>query len=292
MTRERHLVLAAILGSLVCPSATEAQTILPSSATRTSSKTAIVELANSVSIEGVVVDERGTPLPRVRVRALGPGSTVNSTDSNGFFRLTSLPPGRYVVRAYAAGYTAAMSSRINIERGVTPSLRLTLLRESEPAAEQPTEATGRAGCWSGIERQRATSWTILLSRRRQTRSMSAILPATRQDDAGETAWRMRHLKRTPLKDVDGAWREVTTDTFTPGSATALQRAVATSAHLASSLFDLSLTGQVNLLTSGTFDSPLELFLLRSVYAQRRLRLAGRGRRGCRNVGRARRDDTG
>ena len=159
MTRERHLVLAAILGSLVCPSATEAQTLLPSSATRTSSKTAIAELANSVSIEGVVVDERGTPLPRVRVRALGPGSTVNSTDSNGFFRLTSLPPGRYVVRAYAAGYTAAMSgSDQHRARGDAVAASHVVARVGA-GCRAARQATGRAGCWSGIERQqRSTSW--------------------------------------------------------------------------------------------------------------------------------------
>ncbi|MGH9147921.1 MAG: carboxypeptidase-like regulatory domain-containing protein, partial [Vicinamibacterales bacterium] len=255
MTPERHLVLAAILGSLMWPSATEAQMVLPSSATGTSSNAEITALAHSVSIEGVVVDERGTPLPHVRVRALGPGSTVNSTDSNGFFRLTSLPPGRYVVRAYAAGYTAAMSGRINIERGVSPSLRLTLLRESEPAAEQPARRPVELAAGVGLS---ADSAQPAGDSGQPSETDPIDVSDSSNDQAGdsvETAWRMRHLKRTPLKDVDGAWREVpATETFTPQSVTALERAMTTSAHLAASLFDLSLTGQVNLLTSGTFDS--------------------------------------
>ncbi len=242
------------------PSATGAQTVLPSSATRTSSKAEITALANNVSIEGVVVDESGTPLPRVRVRALGPGSTVNSTDSNGFFRLTSLPPGRYVVRAYAAGYTAAMTGRINIERGMTSSLRLTLLRESEPAAERPARRPVELAAGVGLSAD-SVQPTGDSGQPSETDPIEVSDPSNDQaGDSVETAWRMRHLKRTPLKDVDGGWREVpTNDRFTPESATALERAMATSAHLASSLFDLSLTGQVNLLTSGTFDSPLELF---------------------------------
>jgi hypothetical protein len=84
--------------------------------------------------------------------------------------------------------------------------------------------------------------------------------AAEEADSSETAWRMRHLKRTPLKDVEGGWQKLpAADSATPESATALQRAVETSANLAASLFDLALSGQVNLLTSGTFDSPLELF---------------------------------
>jgi hypothetical protein len=92
-----------------------------------------------------------------------------------------------------------------------------------------------------------------------TTDTAATDPSSPEEDAVETAWRMRHLKRTPLKDVDDVWQGVPGHSFSPESTTALERAVATSAHLAASLFDLSLTGQVNLLTSGTFDSPLELF---------------------------------
>lgn len=258
MPSQRHLVLAAILASLTWPCAIQAQTILPSSATRASSKANLTALPNVSSIEGVVVDEGGTPLPGVRVRALGPASTVNSTDANGFFRLSSLPAGRYVVRAYAAGYTAAMSGKIDIERGVTPSLRLTLVREVEPAADQtdkrPVELAAGVGLGAASAQPDAPE-------QGETGGAGVADRSDEQsDDSIETAWRMRHLKRTPLKDVDGGWQELpTSDKFTPESTTALQRAVVTSAHLASSLFDLSLTGQVNLLTSGTFDSPTELF---------------------------------
>ena len=259
MTPERHLVLAAILGSLMCPPATQAQTVLPSSATRASSKAELNSLPNVSSIEGVVVDEGGVPLPRVRVRALGPASTVNSTDSNGFFRLSSLPPGRYVVRAYAAGYTAAMSGRIDIERGVTPSLRLTLLREPAPAVDQVPKRPVELAAGVGLVADSAQP-ADAADQPVETNGADVSDQSNDQgSDSVETAWRMRHLKRTPLKDVDGGWPEFRgADPFIE-SATALQRAVATSAHLASSIFDLSLTGQVNLLTSGTFDSPLELF---------------------------------
>ncbi|HEY7449481.1 MAG TPA: TonB-dependent receptor [Vicinamibacterales bacterium] len=255
MTSHRHLVLAAILGSLLWPCATEAQSIWPSS---TSSKSEFASLPRVSSIEGVVVDEQGAPLPRVRVRALGPASIVNSTDTNGFFRLSSLPAGRYVVRAYAAGFAPAMSGRIDIVEGVTPSLRLTLLRESKPV-EQTETIKRPVELAAGVGLAAESSQPAEVSAPTETTEASAIDPASEEEDAVETAWRMRHLKRTPLKDVDNAWHGVSGESFTPESTTALQRAVATSAHLAASLFDLSLTGQVNLLTSGTFDSPLELF---------------------------------
>jgi hypothetical protein len=190
----------------------------------------------------------------VRVRALGPASIVNSTDANGFFRLSSLPAGRYVVRAYAAGFAPAMSGRIDIEDGVTPSLRLTLLRESKPV-EQTGTTRRPVELAAGVGLAAESSQPADAPAPTDTAETSATDPASEEEDAVETAWRMRHLKRTPLKDVDGAWQG---DSYAPDSPTALQRAVASSAHLAASLFDLSLTGQVNLLTSGTFDSPLEL----------------------------------
>jgi hypothetical protein len=253
-----HVFLAAILTSLVCLPDAQAQTVSPSSVRRASRnaelRPTLASVPTGFSIEGVVVDDGGAPLPRVRVRALGPATSVGSTDAQGFFRLTSLPPGRYFVRAYAAGYNAAMTGRIEVEQGVTPSLRLTLVREEPavlPSVKRPVELAAGVGLDAG---QPANDPGPPAASGSETGDAQA-------DDPGETAWRMRHLKRTPLKDIEtaGLHGSPANDTFTPESATALERAVATSAHLAASIFDLSLTGQVNLLTSGTFDSPLELF---------------------------------
>jgi outer membrane receptor for ferrienterochelin and colicin len=83
-------------------------------------------------------------------------------------------------------------------------------------------------------------------------------------DESELAWRLRHLKRGVLRDAqplaglpkDDDW--FITDSF-QFIGRAVGSAVGTSARAASALFnDLSLGGQVNLLTTGAFDSPMQL----------------------------------
>ena len=82
------------------------------------------------------------------------------------------------------------------------------------------------------------------------------------DNHSETAWRLRHLRRGILKDVtvpdvllagDGA--PAGANVFEPSAGQS-----GSSARLATNLFSgVPFTGQVNLLTTGSFDSPRELF---------------------------------
>ena len=87
-------------------------------------------------------------------------------------------------------------------------------------------------------------------------------PAETEHGHDEVAWRLRHLKRSVLKDASEAIarerrrRRRSSATRCPG----LGRAVGHSARLASSLFaDLPLNGQFNLLTTTSFDRPQDLF---------------------------------
>ena len=80
------------------------------------------------------------------------------------------------------------------------------------------------------------------------------------------AWKLRHLKRSVLKDTATmaayAPAEDNDEWFLRDSIDMLGRAVGNSAKAAGALFsDLSLAGQVNLLTTGAFDSPLQLLQL-------------------------------
>ena len=74
----------------------------------------------------------------------------------------------------------------------------------------------------------------------------------------ETAWRLRHIKRSILKDSAPIVTVVESDgDMTPPSL--FERAVVSAASLATTLFtDLPFTGEVNLLTTGAF-GPGELF---------------------------------
>ena len=87
-------------------------------------------------------------------------------------------------------------------------------------------------------------------------------PSDTSRDEGETAWRLRHLKRSFLKDATSYVATTTPpdrNWFLTESFYYLGRAVESSARAARSLFtSLPLQGQVNLLTTSAFDSPFQL----------------------------------
>ncbi|MGE3189430.1 MAG: hypothetical protein AB7N90_07085, partial [Vicinamibacterales bacterium] len=92
--------------------------------------------------------------------------------------------------------------------------------------------------------------------------VSAVAEGDR--DESETAWRLRHLKRSVLKDstnAAGLFGETDEDgNFFGDSFGRLGRAVGQSARLASAFFaDTPFQGEVNLLTTGAFDAPGQFF---------------------------------
>src|SRR5436305_1088781 len=55
------------------------------------------------SINGVVQDERGAPIPGATVSALGATTAFAVSDRSGRFEMRTLSPGPYVVRAHLTG---------------------------------------------------------------------------------------------------------------------------------------------------------------------------------------------
>ena len=201
----------------------------------------------SGSIEGIVHDEKGVPIAGAMVSALGATTAFATTDRGGRFELRTLSPGPYLIRAHSSGYLAPRGEIIEVRpssrvsstislRHVSPPTVLTAdfgaLPSGDTAPPPPTEA--------------ATNST--------------------DDDHGEMAWRLRHARRSVLKDAtvpDDLLADTTSDDpavniFAP--ANFLGRAVGSPAHLATNLFgSMPFTGQVNLLTTGSFDTPQQLF---------------------------------
>lgn len=269
MIRDWHIAVTTALALLIYPAAGHAQTVLPSQAgsARAAAEVRSFSLPasfSSGSIQGVVVDQSGAPLAHVRVRILGAAMAVNVTDAHGAFHAASLPPGQYVVRAYLAGYAVARSDRLTLQAGSAPSLRFTLVREGEPARANPAQSTPtqlEAG-FGMIAAPQATASTDSRNARDQTEDDSAEGGSAGGQNHSESVWRLRHLPRSPLKDQAanaGLPESLGSRSFVPDPMAMLQRAVGTSVRMASALLDLSLSGQVNLLTSGAFDRPEELF---------------------------------
>ena len=199
-----------------------------------------IAAADTGLIEGKVTDERRQAARwRGHLRARR-HHRLRRFRQAGQFALKQLPPGPYLVRVHLAGFLAARSTMVNVRPSARSASSFTLRREGDADAPRVTEASVAA--------------------------IGAAAPATekrraRRERAG---WRLRHLKRGVLRDVatpSPASRRTMTGSSPIRSSSSAARS-GTSARAAKSLFsDISLGGQVNLLTTGAFDNPLQLLQL-------------------------------
>ena len=192
-------------------------------------------------IEGKVTDELGAPLDGAVISALGGTTAFAVSDKAGQYSLKQLPPGPYLVRVHLAGFLAARSTMVNVRPSTRSASSFKLRKEGSENAPRITEASvgaiGAAPATAGVK--------------------------SGDRDETELAWRLRHLKRGVLRDAETlAGIPKDDDWFITDSFEFLGRAFGTSARAATALFsDLSLGGQVNLLTTGAFDNPLQLLQL-------------------------------
>jgi hypothetical protein len=189
-------------------------------------------------IEGKVTDERGQPLDGAVISALGGTTAFAVSDKTGTYRLKQLPPGPYLIRVHLSGFLAARGTMVNVRPSTRSSSSFTLRREGSSAV---TEAA--VGAAIGAPPDAAAK--------------------SGDRDESELAWRLRHLKRGVLRDTNTLLTMPQDDDwFITDSFEFLGRAVGTSARKATALFsDLSLGGQVNLLTTGAIDRPVQLLQL-------------------------------
>src|SRR5262245_30027200 len=196
------------------------------------------------SIQGVVRDDTGLPVAGATVSVIGASTAVAVTDRNGRFELQTLSPGPYLIRAHLLGYAAPRAqvvevrsstrtaSSISLRRAGTAPLLLAGLDVPEPVrVPEPAPTTGE---------------------------QQAPPTAATDDDHGEAAWRLRHVRRGVLKE------STIPDLFAldSGSDRDVLAALGSPVRIATSFFaDTPFSGQVNLLTTGSFDSPQELFSL-------------------------------
>ena len=198
--------------------------------------------ATAGHIEGSVMDEAGKPLDGVVISALGSTTAFAVSDKTGQFTLRQLPPGPYLLRAHLQGFHAPRSTMVNVRPAARSASTFTLRREGTASAPNIADA-GVATTAIGAPSDAGAN--------RDGR------------DESDFAWRLRHLKRGVLREAETrAGIPQADDWFITDSVQFLGRAVGTSAKAATALFsDLSLGGQVNLLTTGAFDNPLQLLQL-------------------------------
>jgi outer membrane receptor protein involved in Fe transport len=237
MTRlftRRPAVVMVFTAGIVCPAVVFAQ-FAPAFTPK--SQTVQIASISQAELRGTVVDEQGQPLGGVVVSALGGSTAFAVSDRDGRFTLRDLPAGPYLVRAHLQGYVPARAKIIQVTTAAR-DISIALTRVQGPS-DQPQILQAGLGGVGGQEPSSSDADS---------------------EDHGEIAWRLRHLKRSVLKDVDGAIASPGSDgSFMDDSLAALARAVGGPVRFASFIAELPLDGQINLFTRTSFDRPQQLF---------------------------------
>jgi hypothetical protein len=200
------------------------------------------------SIQGQVRDEQGLPIAGAMVSALGSMSRFAVTDRSGRFELLPLSPGSYLVRAHSMGFVASRGQLVDVRPSARASSSIALRRAAGANTTSfPVAAAGVGALPVSAQPADAPSSTS----------------TDGADDHSEIAWRLRHIRRSVLKDATVPAELLTDDTphsFTGlGASNVLARAVESPARIATNFFEgTPFSGQVNLLTSGPFDAPQQL----------------------------------
>jgi hypothetical protein len=241
MRRLSTIVAAAALVCLVV-------SIRPAAAQAPRTADSTVARAGPGSIRGLVLDTEGRPLVGAMVSALGSTVAFVLSGRDGRFLFEALPAGPYAVRVHLDGFAPSVRRMVEVRPGAGPAILSVALKALGSPAET---ADGRRLLAAGV---------IPLDGVRTVADAGAPPDPGSDYDHGETAWRLRHLKRGVLKGVEtdiltaeaGPTPEDTSGSF-------FGRAFESSARAAASLFsDFPLTGQVNLLTTSAFGAPFAL----------------------------------
>ena len=199
------------------------------------------------SIQGEVRGEDGVPLAGAVVSAVSRFPIFAVTDRQGRFELDSLAPGSYLVQAQLGGFVASRTKVVLVRKGTRAISNVSLRREE---VRRPLLAAGlgvRADAPNEVE---------------ETPTEDAAAPAPDHDHS-ELAWRVRHTRRGILRgtsEADDPLDEPDVDLVDDPMVGEFIEQGMSPARFATAFFaETPFSGQVNLLTSGSFDQPDQLF---------------------------------
>jgi hypothetical protein len=246
ITRVLSAVGVVAMATAVSPPSSLAQQTVPARAPEFRN----VSAALSGVIKGVVSDDLGGPLSGAMVSALGTTTAMTVTDATGHFSLDKLPAGDYTLRAHLPGFAASRREYVRV--GVTPAsiYRLQLHRLDGAVA-----TTGTASATEDVTARPILAAGFGLP------SVESADSTTADDDHPhtDTAWRLRHLPRSILKDASSiVVVETDDDSVAPNGSFFGHMSQSATTAVASFFADLPFTGEVNLLTTSAF-APGRLF---------------------------------
>lgn len=243
MTRSGRTAAFTLLAALVSAATVSAQPTLQAS-------------VGYGTIRGTVRDTRGAALQGVVVSAVGPTSAVAVSDAHGRFAFGDLPPGPYLLRAHLAGFVATPRELVQVH----PNSQLVRSFALRPL--------GTPGFESGSLDRLAAGVSEPSNTRPGPETIGEETAAGDDHPHTLTAWRLRHIARSVLRETNGLTvpeatseaRDESSSGWAPGSW--LGWAVESSARLASALVsDVSWSGEINFVTTGAVRSAQDLFTL-------------------------------
>ena len=251
MARLGRVLTAAVLagaGVALVPSSVSGQAAPP---LQVRSDRPVTQLARHAAgtITGTVGDDRGGPIAGANVTITGAAMALAVSDDAGRFVTDLLPPGEYVVRAYRKGFVASARAMVRVSgpQAIVPRIEMRRLDGVAGTSGTAETVTSRPIVAAGFGLPQA-----------ETTETSKESAAGEGHPHSETAWRLRHIKRSILKSESSAI--IVADNVDEASMFGRAMGGAASfAGFATSLFtELPLSGEVNLLTSSAF-APGELF---------------------------------
>ncbi len=201
------------------------------------------------SIQGVVQDENGAPVGGALVSALGATTAFTKADRMGRFEIPSLAPGPYLVRAHLPGFAAAHGQLVEVRASGRTASSISLRHATTTTTTSPVLAAA-----VGVQPVESSAPPPSVPPREAT-------PASATgDDHQEVAWRLRHLRRGVLQDATAVVADQTSEPEGFGASNLSDRALGSSTRLAADIFAATpFSGQLNLLTTSSFDDPQQLF---------------------------------
>jgi hypothetical protein len=212
-------------------------------------------------IEGSVTDDRNQPVAGAAVTAQGRDLLIIETDRVGRFELRGIPAGTYLLRVQGRGFAASRREFVQVvpSRGTHFDVQL---RRAAASVMGPSPAVLAAGVGLAATPADAIDGTMPSSAPPVVEAESAeAVP----HDHSSAAWRLRHAKRSVLRettsriddvsqlDDEDLWRSLVRLENVAGWTLGLGRSAA------SAVLNGALTGRVQLLTAGAIDQPFEAF---------------------------------
>ena len=205
--------------------------------------------ARGGSIVSVVRDKAGRPVQAAVVSAIGRRIVTGVTDSEGRCTFTALPPGDYLVRVHRPGFVSASSLLVLGGPGVSTTWSFVLKPQPAVFLEEDARRSPNGVLAAGM----------IVGDGAALQPPAPTSASDDDHDHGETAWRIRHLNRSVLKDSTDVFLDGDDSAFDDEVAATFARHDPGTASLAASLLSaFPLAGQVNLLTTSSFDSPQQL----------------------------------